>query len=374
MPLVEVPFVDESGKKRKRKEFMGAFTYFFDQTFEEQDRAFAEILPPFPSSTPKPRGAIGSIRTSRTVEYWKEADSQIIRTIVSSSQEDLPVFLAELQSDYPGLSYRLIEKPTSSFADLTKQGYTDYYFDAEQAHGLAGSLYDVTQLQTLMDGLARVLKGRAGCIQVAWCAYDWTHAIEAASIKMQQAVDEIRRGVTKASMTFGGFGRNGVPRVGMKTETHTHPAAGSSIDVHGDRIAREYFEKGQKHPVIVSIRGVILSKDAPDQLNSIFSGVKIASDYIAPWFYSDPRMFRWLRSRALPDPARMLEMHANGGFLCDWGRGRELIPDLCVTSDELPLLVHLPQDPQLTGAIQYTRATGLPDVAPPEKQGVVLGI
>lgn len=80
-------------------------------------------------------------------------------------------------------------------------------------------------------------------------------------------------------------------------------------------------------------------------------------------------MIRWLRSRALPNPAKLLEMHAKGGFLRDWGKGRELLPDLCVTSEELPILVHLPQDPQLSGVVEYSRSGGLP--SPAEMKGRV---
>ncbi|MDG6981811.1 MAG: hypothetical protein JRN51_11975, partial [Nitrososphaerota archaeon] len=108
---------------------------------------------------------------------------------------------------------------------------------------------------------------------------------------------------------------------------------------------------------------MILSRDPPEQLASALAGVKMSFDYLALWLYADPRMLRWLRSRALPNPTKFLEMHAQGGFLREWGKGRELIPVLCATTEEMPILVHLPQDPQLSGVIEYSRAGGLPSPA-----------
>jgi hypothetical protein len=87
----------------------------------------------------------------------------------------------------------------------------------------------------------------------------------------------------------------------------TPSAAGSTIHIHGKKIAREYFEKSQKKWIIVSIRGMVASlvKSPPnDAIASALGRVKISYDYLAPYFYQDVRMIRWLRSRAVPNPNR----------------------------------------------------------------------
>jgi hypothetical protein len=118
---------------------------------------------------------------------------------------------------------------------------------------------------------------------------------------------------------------------------------------------------------------MVLSKDPPLQLQSDLSQVKVSYDYLQPWFYSDPRMIRWLRSRAIPVPTKLLEAHAQGGFLYDWGAGRELIPVLCLTTEELPIVAHLPQDAQLSDVVSYDRSGGLPPSRTPgEKPGIKL--
>ena len=365
-----MPYVDEKGKTKKQKVFAGAFSYFFDQAFEKSPRAFVEVHPPFPSSQSKTKfkSAIGAISAARSIELWKEPEDETIRIIASAIPEDLQMLERELSASYPGTKTTSLNQTEPNFvqhaSEYMKEGYIDYWFDIEQAHALPGVWYDLEQARTLVDGLVRSLKGKAAWVEIAWCYYDWTHFVEAASITMQKAVDEIRRGTTVTTPTFGGFGPNFTPKLGVSTTRRPHDASGGTIDVQGDRIAKQYFEKGQRSPVIVSIRGVILSKDSAEHLKSAVNDVKISSlDYLAPWFYTDPRMLRWLRSRALPDPTRMLQMHAQGGFLHEWGKGRELIPVLCATTEELPTLVHLPQDPQLSGVIEYSRAGGLPSPA-----------
>ena len=365
MPLVECR--DERGKKQKI--FTGAFSYFFDQTFEKIPRSFVEVHPPFPSSQSKTKfkSAIGAISAAQSIELWKEPDSETVRVIASSTPEAVEILVKDLETSYPGTRVAPIADTEPRFvshsSELVKEGYTAYFFDVEQAHALPGCAFDQGQPLELIEGLTRVLRGRAGWVQIVWADYDWTHAIEAASIMFQRTVTEIRRGVKTTTMNFGGIGQNFVPKFEQSTRTDPHPAAGSTIDAHGDQIAREYFERSQRHAAIVSVRGMILSHDPPEQLASALAGVKMSFDYLTPWFYADARMLRWLRSRALPDPSKMLAMHAQGGFLREWGKGRELIPILCVTTEEMPILIHLPQDPTLSGVVTYSRSGGLPTPA-----------
>lgn len=381
MPYVE--YRDERGKKQKV--FMGAFSYFLGEQFEERDRVVVQIHPAFPTTTKSKAPAtpaLGSVSTSRSLEFCKEPEKEVVELYASASSDDIEIFEKELTSSYPGTTTSKTDKTEPEFviraSEYVKQGYTAYFFNVEQEHALVGMQYDTTQAQTLVDGIIRSLKGRGAWVQIAWCDYDWTAYIEQASMVFQKAVDEIRRGITTTTPAFGGFGQNFTPKIGMSTSVRPHPAAGSTIDVHGDRIAREYFEKGQRHAVIVSIRGMVLSKTPPEQIAAALHRVMIDQDVLTPWFYPDnsqfggARMIRWLRSRALPNPAKMLEMHAKGGFLREWGEGRELIPVLCVTSEELPILVHLPQDPQLHGIVKFAMSGGLPPSVVPKRDGIVI--
>ena len=61
---------------------------------------------------------------------------------------------------------------------------------------------------------------------------------------------------------------------------------------------------------------------------------------------------RWMRIRGVPDPTYFLDLHARGGFLKPWGRGRELIPAICVT--------------------QYARTPPLPPPQAEEREGLNL--
>jgi len=395
MPFVKDP---ETGKPV----FLGAFWFFLgDERIEPADplgRSFLRIRPPLLTtgrSGTEERGgvgSIGSISSSRTLELWKEPVSDKVEIVATTSPQDAEVFAREWASAYHGCRVESCDRSEPAWvshassllaAPQQDQDKALWFFDAEQTHALPGCWFDTEQPRTLVDALIRALKGRgrAGWIQFAWADFDWTHYLEAASMILQAKVEEIERGrevtvprFNPAGLT-GLLGGGGSP-ISMERKTVPHEAAGSTIHVHGRAIAKEYFEKAQHPPLILSLRGMVIGdKHTPDHLQGALSTVKISYDYLGLFHYPTARMIRWLRKRDIPNPAKMLELHARGGFLYDWGKGRELIPALCLTPEELPALVHLPSDPGLLGVVDYTRASGLPigsEEAGKEKVGPAL--
>ncbi len=374
------------GKVGKEKVYRGSFSYFLGQEFKDKARrSCALVQPPFPTSSPQPN-VVGSISTPRSIELWKEPESEVVHVVVSSTPEDLPVLLRELGSVYPGMRVVKIDEKEPAFVSHSSEylklgdGWDGWFFDIEQAHALPGTWFDMKQEQLLLENLVRALKGKGGWLQVCWQSYSWGGYIEGTSMRIQQMVKEIEKGVEVTTPGLDpvgavglAFGKGGGGGIKMDKKTVPHPAAGSTLAIHGPGIAKDYFEKGQRDGIIVSIRGFILSKTPPEQLKGAVASVKMDYDFLTPWYYQDPRGFRWLRSRAIPDPTEILKVHAANGGFGEWGRSRELIPVLCVTPEEMPLLVHLPQDPGLLGVVHYARSGGLPEPVEEEEPEVVLG-
>jgi hypothetical protein len=129
----------------------------------------------------------------------------------------------------------------------------------------------------------------------------------------------------------------------------------------GRVIAKEYFAKGEGYPLIMEERGLVVGEEhSIDALLSVFGSVKTEGelDYPGLWPYYSPKVVRWLRSRGLADPSKELLMQAQGGLMQPWGFGRELIPALCLTPEELPVFVHLPLAHSLP--VEYVRGKTLP--------------
>ncbi|MEM2189615.1 MAG: hypothetical protein QXG35_09860 [Nitrososphaerota archaeon] len=123
-------------------------------------------------------------------------------------------------------------------------------------------------------------------------------------------------------------------------------------------------------PIILHVRGLLSPGYDWSGLEAAISSIKLELDSLCAYPFRDPRALRWMRIRGVPDPTYFLDLHARGGFLKPWGRGRELIPALCVTPHELPAIIHLPTEPSLP--IEYARTPPLPPPQAEEKEGLNL--
>jgi hypothetical protein len=374
----------ESGKKEET--FKGAFEYFLNKgaaaDVGETPLRFGEIFPPLPAG--KRDGAEKEEREYRIItpgslEIWKDPGKQA-RIVMSAAPGNFDALAREIQATYPGAQVLPIgaAEPdwVKSARALMAKGYAAYFFDFEQAHSFPFLLFDTSQPQTLVENLLSALNARAGWVQIVWKSYDWTREAEAASTLLQKVLEEIEQGVDVVTgVTTTTMGEFPVPS-GFAKEHRPHPAQGSFYHKNGQRVAKEAIEKAHSQSLIVSVRGVILSREKEVDLGGVFSSVRPSFDVIYPYFYESSLMLRWLRSREIPDPTVFLQNYAAGGFLHNWGKGREMVPVFCVTPAELPLFVNLPQSATLAKYVHYVRSSGIPEFGQAEgaeeKEGVVI--
>jgi len=335
----------------------GAWRYCFGSKPTDVNLKFFELSPPLEPESVDYNALSGFFtRTPRSLEIWFEDGKA---RLVCGTES--PSSLAPLRQAYKGIKIDPIEATEPDFVSKLKR--QPNFFDAELMHALPFTLID-RNCGEFLDKLVGVLDGDAW-IEITWMAYNWGAYAEAASNVMTKVVREIRAGV-------GGTNITPVLGEGFKVEKwHARsPHEGTSIHEYGLAIGEEYFQKGQQQGLILHVRGLV---DGPlDLINGALANLKIHFDYASICPYDDARALAWMRSRDLPDPSSFLELHANGGFLQPWEKGRELIPVFCITPDELPNFIGFPTSAALP--ISYARGKGLPQVVLKQKRGgVVLG-
>ena len=289
--------------------------------------------------------------TPRSLEIWKE--NGIARIIFYAENENV---VKQLVSAYPGTKYQTIEEIEPSFIKQLKE--CPVFFSAELLHALPFTKV-AHKVGEFINDLIRILPDNSWT-QIVFVAYDYNKLAEVSASKILETIKRwetmerpsLTETILKRPKGKFAFGE-------LKTEFKVGPPpelAASTIMQIGPKIAKDYFEKAHAPGIILHIRGLITQPIGT--IAPAFDKVKINFDSLFPIPFKDPRALRWLRTRSIPDPQPFLEFHAKGGFLKPWGKGRELIPVLCLTPQELPVFVHLPTDPNLP--VEYTRATGIP--------------
>lgn len=328
-----------------------SFKAYMEQTPEKTPGILYEVSPPL---DPARKPVLASLEAlagpiPRTLEIWREPDGKIRICVYVENETVLEIW----KSAYPGCKFQKMEKTEPEFVNTLKE--CPYFFSVEQGHALPFMFLDPKQAGTFIDHLIRLMN--VPCwIQIVFQSYHWGDYAEEAAMCWQQAVTEF----TEKKLAPKWEVKSGID---VKPSFEYAPASAkltsTTIVRLGPTIAEQYFQKSHS-PAGITLHISGLVAEPTTTLASAFSTVKINLDGLFAIEFRDARALRWMRARATPDPAPFLTLHAKGGFLKDWGKGRELIPTLCLTPQELPIFVHLPTDPDLP--IKYTRTGGIPQL------------
>lgn len=313
--------------------YVGAWAAYAREKPKPQRLKFYELHPPL---TVKKRhkpdlSPLENVWTDEpsSLEYW--ADGESVRIVFGARREaQLELF----RETYPGLRWVQMAQRLPAWV----AGEPLVLFDFEQAHALPFLYFDTRQ-PGLANRLVASLTHRA-FVQFVFASHGWTWFAEQAAMLMQTAIAEAHQA--------------------------QHPAVlGSTLVKHGQRIADQYTRKGQSAPLILHARGFVHADDLDRcHLDAVFKSLRFEDDFDTVIDFVPqvpprdvPKLFKWIETRSIPNPDVFLELHARGGFMRPWGKGREFVPCFCLTPGELPLFLGLPTDPDLP--IAWTRP-GLP--------------
>jgi hypothetical protein len=331
--------------------YLPAFKAYMEQTPEKTPGILYEVFPPLDPARKPVLAFLEALAgpIPRTLEIWREPDGKIRICVYVENETVLEIW----KSAYPGCKFQKMEKTEPEFVNTLKE--CPYFFSVEQGHALPFTFLDLKQAGTFIDHLIRLMN--VPCwIQIVFQAYHWGDFAEEAATCWQQAVTEL----TEKKLAPKWEIKSGIDvRPSFEYAPASAKLTSTAIVQLGPTIAEQYFEKSHATAgIILHIRGLVA--EPTTTLASAFSTVKINLDGLFAIEFRDARALRWMRARAIPDPAPFLTQHAKGGFLKEWGKGRELIPTLCLTPQELPIFVHLPTDPFLP--VNYTREGSIPQL------------
>ena len=331
--------------------YLPAFKAYMEQTPEKTPGILYEVSPPLDPARKPVLAFLEALAgpIPRTLEIWREPDGKIRICVYVENETVLEIW----KSAYPGCKFQKMEKTEPEFVNTLKE--CPYFFSVEQGHALPFTFLDLKQAGTFIDHLVRLMN--VPCwIQIVFQRYHWGEFAEEAAMCWQQAVMEL----TEKKLAPKWEIKSGIDvRPSFEYAPASAKLTSTTIVQLGPTIAEQYFEKSHATAgIILHIRGLVA--EPTTTLASAFSTVKINLDGLFAIEFRDARALRWMRARATPDPAPFLTLHAKGGFLKEWGKGRELIPTLCLTPQEMPIFVHLPTDPSLP--VNYTREGSIPQL------------
>jgi hypothetical protein len=149
--------------------------------------------------------------------------------------------------------------------------------------------------------------------------------------------------------------KNFVPMIFAKTVPDVKGRSSSEY-VIGNKVVESYHQKASSAPVSLSIRGMIIGvqddiQATIQQISSVFEKIVFSNDFLRYYDYEvDSNLaYDWLVNNEIAGEAAIQTLKNNQNMWSNpsWGVGRDLVPFLCLTTDELPVFVSLPTDPEL---------------------------
>lgn len=338
------------------------------QTPEKAMLQFYECFPPLkpPRIAFEPLFSFYS-HASFSLEFWRESADEPVRIVVGVPNRSA---LKPLGQAYPGVQFQpLGGKAEPSFIRSLEQ--PPVFFSAEHAHALPFVQYE-PDYNAFLNRLIAAMTGPCW-VQAVWALWNWTLHAEEAAMRISAWIQSVEEGSVAVAPDVSVFASAIMGQVRLpqaRVEREESPMKASTLYQIGRRIAQEYFQKAQSTPLLLHIRGLLVPGHAYPAFDAAFTSVRVHWDMLVDYSLKDPRVLRWLRARALPDVSEQLRWHAEGGFLSEWGEGRELISGLCLTPEELPVFIGLPADPSLP--VRWTRRPGIPHAAAEEEEGIAL--
>lgn len=307
----------------------------------------------------------------RSLELYKPHGKDSVMLVIRSTADDIDGYAKSLNVD----CQRIGDLPDISGESVHEQ---KQFFDFELAHQLNFTSLEPGQ-EPVMDNLVRAMSSIRECgvmIQFAFTrSLEWNKTAETASANLSRYLRSSEQ--SKTGSAISGLDRHLLPRISARDVPRIKDLSSSAYNI-GKRIEKSYHQKTVSILLTLSIRGVAVGtrenvRNMLQNLESVFATVSFLGDSLCRFDYTieHERAHSWMKNNAMASQYAAEILQGNCDMWSDmrWGRGRDYVPFLCLTSDEFSVFVSLPSDPSLPVSYRRGRLRGIS----PEKQVFRLG-
>jgi hypothetical protein len=194
---------------------------------------------------------------------------------------------------------------------------------------------------------------------------NWSEIARFAASKLAKYLRSVEEG--KTMYFVSGFNKIYIPMISSGKIPKVNELASFTYQV-GKEIDVFYHKKARAQPITLAIRGMIVGtmndiKATIQNIMDTFASVRFVGDSLRYFDYGVDHNIglSWLENNTIGTNYAYEIFKNNGNMWSDmrWGRGRDLVPFLCLTYDEFPVFVSLPTDPNLPVSYRRKKVRGM---------------
>jgi hypothetical protein len=301
----------------------------------------------------------------RSFELCKEENKSVVRFIIRSTREDIDSYARSLDVEYTDTGLKILPVTTKQ---TLPTNYSCYFFDFELINQFNFTALEPGQ-KPLINKLVRAMTSSKNCgvmIQFLFTrSLNWSKVAQHATSQLVRRIKLIEIGKTKHVII--GFGKNFIPRTSALTIPNLKGISSSTYQI-GKRLESIYHQKANSAPITLAIRGMVIGtaidiESTVRNLIATFASVRFVCDSLGYFDYNIDQNLgsKWLENNIVATHYAYEIFRNNAKMWSDmrWGIGRDFVPFLCLTSEEFPIFVSLPNDASLPVSYRRQNLKGL---------------
>jgi len=312
----------------------------------------------------------------RSFEIWWDGKNKQLKYVLTSQNKlDLANYKISFQNVYPNVSFVSQQETTPQWFSPQKTSYE--IFDVSLHHGHYSTILDSTSQHQLITNLSNSIQLYDNAwVQFVFAPYNFISYLR----NHQRRLNSRIKYVTSKNY------RTWIDDI-TNTKSYENPENGLDFYNNYKDLLKDSREKTQDTQIVLSIRGIIQSRDDDSIKPSMsFDQIKSHHDYLTQYSYNYnsfyhpkykkagspitinhtkknyPRLAMF-DLRLIPNPKKFMTQSIKDYFektiLTAQYKTRKPLPFLILNPNELSLFVHLP-NPTTTRNIQTTRNVSLP--------------
>jgi hypothetical protein len=318
---------------------------------DSQDTKVYEIYP-----DPAKKADLAYLATNipRSFEIYKPKGADHSRLAIRSATNDIDSYARSTNADYAE-----IDEP-----DLKEdcKDCTYRFFDFELFHQ-----FNFTSLENgqtpIIDRLIRSMLSVKDCgllLQFLFTkSFEWNEIAEKTAQNLSRYLKDAEQ--LQSGTVFTGFDRHFFPRLSSRQTPKINEISSSKYQA-AKMLEKIYHKKSGSPLITLAIRGAAFGKNADienalENIAAVFSSVGLVCDSLQCFTYDvgTAKAQSWLKNNIVTSTYAVEILQNNCNMWSDmrWGRGRDFVPFLCLTADELSFFVSFPSD--LSIPISYGR-------------------